>query len=109
MAQNLVPDATGDAQRSQLGPEPGAESRRPQWGQNGSSPFARPSQNGQVMASAWLGARAGAETTRVAGIAGPPPGAGWGGAAAAFTPVDLPMGLPQSMQYCAPASFSRPQ
>ena len=44
VGQNLVPAATGDPQRPQLGPEPGAVSRRPQCGQNGSRPLARPPQ-----------------------------------------------------------------
>jgi len=30
VAQNRVPGETGDAQRPHAGPEPGAESRRPQ-------------------------------------------------------------------------------
>jgi len=41
VGQNFVPAATGDPQRAQLGPDPGAVRRRPQCGQNGSKPLAR--------------------------------------------------------------------
>ena len=51
VAQNLIPGGTGEAQRGQLGPEPGAVSRRPHWGQNGCCPLARPPQKGQEIGS----------------------------------------------------------
>jgi hypothetical protein len=51
VAQNLIPGATGEAQRGQFGPEPGAVSRRPHWGQNGCCPLARPPQKGQEIGS----------------------------------------------------------
>jgi len=101
VGQNFVPALTGDPQRPQLGPEPGAVSRRPQWGQKGSRPLARPPQKGQVSPSGRVGATTGGATTRVTGIPAP--------AAAALRPVDWTMGLPQSTQNCAPASLSRPQ
>src|SRR5438270_2530433 len=101
VGQNLVPAATGEPQRPQLGPEPGAVRRRPQCGQNGRRPLARPPQKGHVSASGRVGATTGGATPRVPGTAVP--------TAAALTPEALPMGLPQSIQNCAPASFSRPQ
>ena len=47
VAQNGVAVPTAEPQRAQLGPEPGALRRRPQWGQNGRAALARPPQNGQ--------------------------------------------------------------
>ncbi|HTD69223.1 MAG TPA: hypothetical protein VK647_02120 [Gemmatimonadales bacterium] len=89
-------------------------SRRPQCGQNGWSPLARPPQKGQEIGSPWSRARAERATTRVAGAApaavtAPPSPPLPADAAAGVRPVDLPMGLPQSMQNCAPGSFARPQ
>ena len=40
VAQNRVPAGTVDPQRAQLGPEPGAVSRRPHCGQNGNRALA---------------------------------------------------------------------
>jgi hypothetical protein len=104
VAQNFVAVPTGEPQRAQLGPDPGAVSRRPQCGQNGWVALARPPQNGQGTGSAGSRATAGRATTRVPGTgAAPPPDA------AALSLVDLPIGLPQSMQNWAPGSLSRPQ
>src|SRR6267378_2736601 len=118
VAQKLIPGSTGDAQRGQFGPEPGAVSRRPQWGQKGCSPLARPPQKGQEIGSPWSRASAERATTRVPGTgaapaavsAAPPlpppaptaPPPQPADAAAALRPVGLPMGLPQSTQNCAP-------
>jgi len=66
----LIPGSTGDAQRGQLGPEPGAVSRRPQWGQKGCSPLARPPQKGQEIASLWATVERAA--ARVPGTPRPP-------------------------------------
>src|SRR5204862_1402268 len=67
VGQNLVPAATGEPQRPQLGPEPGAVRRRPQCGQNGRRPLARPPQKGHVSASGRVGAKTGGETPSVTG------------------------------------------
>ena len=89
----------GDAHRPQAGPDPGADSRRPQWGQYGSWPTTVPAQKGQLVTGAEL------EGTRVLGTCPGPAGAscppgpatdapevtGWGNAV-------LARGLPQSMQ-----------
>jgi len=97
VAQNRVEAATVEPQRAHVGPEPGAVSRRPQCGQNGNTLLARLPQNGQRIASR-AGAAAGGATTRLPDAA-----------AAARSAADLPMGLPQSIQNCAPGSLSRPQ
>src|SRR5256885_16014084 len=73
VGQNFVPALTGDPQRPQLGPEPGAVSRRPQWGQKGSRPLARPPQKAQVSPSGRVGAATGGATTPLPGT--PPPAA----------------------------------
>jgi hypothetical protein len=52
VAQNRVPGWTVEPQRAQAGPDPGADSRRPQWGQYGNVPSIRPLQNGQVNSAA---------------------------------------------------------
>src|SRR2546430_793394 len=96
-----APAATGEPQRPQLGPEPGAVRRRPQCGQNGRRPLARPPQKGHVSASGRVGATTGGATPRGPGTAVP--------TAARLTPEALPTGLPPAPQNCAPASFSRPQ
>jgi len=108
----LIPGSTGEAQRGQFGPEPGAVRRRPQWGQNGRNPLARPLQKGQAIGSPGSRATGGRAMTRVPGtdaapapVVSPPPA----DAAAALRPVDVLMGLPQSVQNCAPGSFARPQ
>jgi hypothetical protein len=103
VAQKALVGPTGEAHRGQVGPEPGALSRRPHCGQKGWSALARPPQNGQSTDSAGLGATAVRGTGRVPGSDAPAP------AAAARTPGGPPMGLPQSMQNCAPASLCRPQ
>src|SRR2546428_12972923 len=72
VGQNFVPALTGDPQRPQLGPEPGAVSRRPQWGQKGSRPLARPPQKGQVSPSARVGATTGGAPTAAPGNPPPP-------------------------------------
>ena len=105
-AQKGVPGVTGDAQRPHVGPEPGAVSRRPQCGQNGSTALTLALQNGQAT-SPFTGVVAGVATSRVPGTAGAR--AAGATAAAAFTPPDLTTGLPQSIQNRAPASLSRPQ
>jgi len=118
VAQNLIPGSTGEAQRGQFGPEPGAVSRRPQWGQNGRSLLAEPPQKGQAIGS-WSRTGPARATTCVLGN-GAAPGAvstpplpprppSPADAPAALRPVGLVMGLPQSMQNCAPGSFARPQ
>src|SRR6267378_6538968 len=102
VAQNLIPGATDDAQRGQLGPEPGAVSRRPQWGQKGCSPLARPPQKGQEIASLWATVERAA--ARVPGTPAAPPAAvspplpAPPEPAEALRPVDLLMGLPQPIQ-----------
>jgi len=98
VAQKLAVDATAEPQRPQLGPEPGALRRRPQCGQNGRAAVARPPQNGQVRHSLATTPTV-ATRERVPGIEVPPP----------FSPVDWSIGLPQSIQTCAPGSLSRPQ
>ena len=127
VAQNLIPGSTGEAQRGQFGPEPGAVSRRPQWGQNGRSLLAEPLQKGQAIGS-WSRAGPARATTRVLGNGAapfavstppppprppplplPPPPPSPADAPAALRAVGLVMGLPQSMQNCAPGSFARPQ
>ena len=105
-AQKRVPAATGEAQRPHAGPEPGAVSRRPQCGQNGSAALTLALQNGQAT-SPFRGVGAGVATSRVPGTADAR--AGGATAAAAFAPPDLSRDLPQSMQNWAPASLSRPQ
>src|SRR6267143_174174 len=52
VAQNLVPASTAEPQRVQAGPEPGAESRRPQLGQNGCTRLVWAPQKGQGLVSA---------------------------------------------------------
>jgi hypothetical protein len=49
VAQNLDPAETGELQRAHAGPDPGAESRRPQLGQNGSAALVGAPQNGQAV------------------------------------------------------------
>src|SRR5204862_6695387 len=85
-------------------------------GQNGRSPLARRPQKGQETGSPCWGVTAVRATAR-----GPdrdvPPAADFpplpppppGDASAVLRPVNLPKGLPQSMQNCAPGSFARPQ
>src|SRR2546422_4801384 len=72
VAQNLIPGSTGDAQRGQFGPEPGAVSRRPQWGQNDCSALARPPQKGQEIGPPCSRAIAERATTRVPGTEAAP-------------------------------------
>jgi len=128
VAQNETPgEATGDPQRAQAGPEPGAERRRPQWGQNGSALETALPQNGHPV---WTGASGGSTPgTRVFGMGLMD---GWGSGVAGDTgPVlgvppagvtpaaaddrarawaaDLVSGLPQSIQKAAAASLARPQ
>ena len=86
VAQNWIPGSTGEAQRGQFGPEPGAVSRRPQWGQNGCRPLARPPQNGQEIGSLWSRVSAERATMRVPGtgvapgtVSRPPPPPNSGG------------------------------
>lgn len=98
MAQNVVAVPTADPQRAQLGPEPGALRRRPQWGQNGRAALARPPQNGQGTDSPAATAAAAARGRFPGGVVAPP-----------FMPVDWSIGLPQSIQTGAPGSLSRPQ
>src|SRR6267378_1555250 len=52
VAQNLVPASMAEPQRAHAGPEPGAERRRPQLGQNGCTPLVWPPQKGQGLVSA---------------------------------------------------------
>src|SRR5207253_9259493 len=115
VAQNLIPGSTGEAQRGQFGPEPGAVSRRPQCGQNGCTPLARPPQKGQEIDSPCSRVTAVRATTRVPDrdvppaadfppLPPPPPG----DASAALRPVNLPMGLPRPMPNCAPGALARP-
>src|SRR2546425_6132878 len=59
VGQNFVPGCTAEPQREQAGPEPGAVSRRPQLGQNGSRPLVGPPQNGHVPTSAREGGSGG--------------------------------------------------
>jgi len=109
VAQNLAPGFTGEAHRGQLGPEPGADSRRPQWGQKGRGPSTFVPQNGQFVApppGEGAAARAGADDTRVSATGDARPAAA---AAAARRAPELLSGFPQSWQNSAPASFSRPQ
>jgi hypothetical protein len=93
VAQKRVPAVTGEAQRAQAGPEPGAVSRRPQCGQKGSWELIGEPQKGQAEAAV-LGLDAGGSATPTA---------------AARAAADFVSGLPQSVQNCAPASFWRPQ
>src|SRR5574341_2066646 len=105
---------TGEAQRAQAGPEPGAERRRPQWGQNGIRPSNGWLQNGHTagVSARAVAAALGGSRTRVPGMPPPPPCASLAGAAAgvaagvaaavAFMAAALPSGLPQSMQNWAP-------
>src|SRR5437016_7041621 len=72
VAQNLIPGSTGEAQRGQFGPEPGAVSRRPQCGQNGCGPLARPPPQGQAIDSPCSRVTAVRATTRVPDRDGPP-------------------------------------
>lgn len=77
VAQNRVAVGTGDPQRAQRGPEPGADSRRPQCGQNGSGPLVAAPQNGQLPAPAGGVAATGGVATRVLATgAAPPPDPG---------------------------------
>src|SRR5947208_10740870 len=111
VAQNLIPGSTGEAQRGQFGPEPGAVSRRPQCGQNGCSPLARPPQKGQEIDSPCSRVTAVRATTRVPDRDVPP--------AADFPPLPptpppltsghlltayVRKGLPQTMQHRATGS-----
>src|SRR2546422_2655248 len=116
VAQNWIPGSTGEAQRGKLGREPGAVSRRPQCGQNGSSPLARPPQKGQAIDSPCSRVTAVRATTRVPDrdvppaadfppLPPPPPG----DASAVLRPVNLPLGLPPAIQNCAPGAFAPPQ
>jgi hypothetical protein len=124
VAQNLEPGSSGEPQRRQAAPDPGAVSRRPQCGQNGSCELMGSLQNGQGVGAADFGAAgaggagAAAEDGGDAGATGPrvPETGGAPGAAdaptdalalAATAPFDR--GLPQSMQNAAPASLARPQ
>src|SRR6266566_4409856 len=95
VAQNRVAVPTAEPQRPQLGPEPGALRRRPQWGQNGRAALTRAPQNGQGSDSPAATATAAARG-RVAGFEVAPP----------VMPVDRSMGLPQSIQTGAPGSES---
>src|SRR5947208_3885543 len=115
VAQNLIPGSTGDGQRGQFGPEPGAVSRRPQCGQNGCGPLARPPQKGQEIDSPCSRVTAVRATTRVPDrdvppaadfppLPPPPPA----DASAVFRPVTLPKGLPQPMHNAPPGPFPRP-
>lgn len=103
MAQNGLLGPTGEAHRGQVGPDPGAVSRRPHCGQKGCSWFVAVPQKGQAAGAPPCDATVGRGTTRVAGDGVVLP------AAAVFTPADPLMGFPQSMQNCALASLSRPQ
>src|SRR5207244_9956777 len=109
-AQNLIPGSTGEAQRGQFGPEPGAVRRRPQWGQNGRNPLARAPQKGQAIGSPGSRATGGRAMTRVPGtdaapapVVSPPPA----DAAAGLRPAGVLMGLRQCVQDC-PARFVAP-
>ena len=113
VAQNRAPTpaVTGEPHRAHAGPDPGAVSRRPQWAQNGSASSAGWPQKGQVLTpacsssgvSAWSGWSNGTPMNCVAGTLRPAALACLAAAAAAL------IGLPQSIQYCALASFARPQ
>src|SRR2546427_3231343 len=116
VAQNLIPGSTGEAQRGQFGPERGAVSGGPQCGKTGCGPLAGPPQKGQEIDSPCSRVTAVRATTRVPDRDVPPaadfpplPPPLPGDASAVLRPVNLPMGLPQSMQNCAPGSFARPQ
>src|SRR6266576_2933831 len=98
VAQKRVSGVRGDAQRAQLGPDPGAVRRRPQCGQNGSPPLAWAPQKGQAPTSGATASCPASWTPRALHAA-----------AAALIPEDFPRGLPQSIQNWAPASLSRPQ
>ncbi|OLC79670.1 MAG: hypothetical protein AUH78_00015 [Gemmatimonadetes bacterium 13_1_40CM_4_69_8] len=115
VAQNLVPDCTAEPQRAQAGPEPGAVSRRPQLGQNGSSSLVGPPQKGHGPGSAreegagpatWVAGMFDAWRGGPAALPPPPPSAALVRLATAPAAVS---GLPQSMQNCALASLARPQ
>src|SRR5436309_350562 len=118
VAQNLIPGGTGEAHRGQLGPEPGAVSRRPQWGQYGCSALARPPQNGQETGSLWSRASAERATTRVPGTgvapcavsrsAPPPPPPLPPPHASAFRPRVLSPGVPPSLPNRGPRASPRP-
>src|SRR2546426_2527760 len=102
VAQNLIPGSTGEPQRAQLGPEPGAVSRPPQCGQNGCSPLARPPQKGQAIDSPCSRVTAVRATTRVpdrdvppAAELPPPPPPPPRAARAGLRPAALPPGLAQ--------------
>ena len=108
VAQNRVPGWTVDPQRAHAGPEPGAESRRPQWGQYGNVPSILPLQNGQVRSGAAAAPpRSGAGFTVSGAGAVASPGTGVG--TAFFAAAAMERGLPQSIQKRAPGSLARPQ
>src|SRR5512134_1278784 len=117
VAQYRVPGGTGDAQRAQAAPDPGAVSRRPQCGQNGRPLSVFPPQKGHAP---WLVAPpCGALITSVADVEAPAPregatvdppeGTGVAAPLAARAGAALPSGFPQSMQNCEPRSLARPQ
>src|SRR5207245_11698425 len=77
-------------------------SRRRQWGEACDPPGARAS---ALRATRRVPDRDVPPAADFPPLPPPPPG----DASAVLRPVNLPMGLPQSMQNCAPGSFARPQ
>src|SRR6267143_2854611 len=107
VAQNLVPASTAEPQRAQAGPEPGAESRRPQLGQNGCTPLVGPPQKGQGLASAlaasvtptlWVAGMPAAARGDMAATPRPPPRPPSAALVRLATAPAAASGLPQSMQ-----------
>ena len=117
VAQNLEPGSSGEPQRRQAAPDPGAVSRRPQCGQNGSCALMGSLQNGQGAAAPAFGAGGDADADDGGGTARPrvPESGGDDGdappidALALTAAASFVRGLPQSMQKAAPASLARPQ
>jgi hypothetical protein len=127
VAQNLEPGSSGEPQRRQAAPDPGAVRRRPQCGQKGSCELMGSLQKGQGDDAATFGAAAaGGDDGAGCIVSGRVPdgdvAGGAGLAAGALGDGDAPIdalaltadaalvrGLPQSMQNAAPASLARPQ
>src|SRR5713101_6612681 len=115
---NGFQSARGAPHLAQAGPEPGAESRRPQLGQNGCAALVRPPQKGQGLTSAlaasvvptlWVaGMRAEARPDPAAAAPASPRTPSAALVRLATGPA-VASGLPQSMQNSAPASLARPQ
>src|SRR5260370_40097920 len=118
VAQNLVLACTAEPHRAQAGPEPGAEPRRPQLGQNGCTALVWPPQKGQGLTSAlaasvvptlWVaGMRAEARPDPSA-AAPPSPRTPSAALVRLATGPAVASGSPQAIQKSAPAPLSPPR